>query len=664
MTSPAVQLALVWHMHQPYYLDPDSGESVLPWVRLHALKDYWGMVALLDDCPGMRLTFNLVPALVEQVLAYAEERTWDRLLVLGLRPAASLDREEGEWLVREGFHAHPQTMIEPFPRYADLWQRQRDRGTFDVAALRDLQVWQKLAWVDPDVAALDARVRRLHEKGRDFDEDDKVILRAVELEVIRRVIPAYRAAADRGHVELSTSPYFHPILPLLCDSAAHHDAHPTAPLPDPAFRWPADADAQLARAVEAHTRWFGQRPRGVWPSEGSVSPAAADAIGRAGFAWMATDEDILARSRGLADLPTPVAMRCRAHEYRTSAGPVRAVFREHALSDAIGFVYQRWPAEAAVHDFIGRVRATGLAAGPPATVSVILDGENAWEHYPGGGRPFLRALYKAVAASQEVRPVTVGEAVTGHVEPLPRLFAGSWIHSDFGIWIGHADDRKAWAQLAEVRQRFDERRPQLPATAIAEVTDAIYAAEGSDWFWWYGDDHSSAHDRDFDALFRRHLRRAWVGMGEDPPARLYDTNITTAVAGDDLLVLDSPSEGSHGHSYFDRLGAVALERPGGSMHRVASTAVRRCEVTGAHGGIRLRVDLAAGVVAHLEADGVRLPIEHGRVTVPSDQLGGTEIRLRVVARDIDGNVVATVPADGLARRVAVPNAERPGLWTA
>lgn len=669
MTRPAVQLALVWHMHQPYYVDPESGESVLPWVRLHALKDYWGMVALLDDCPGMRLTFNLVPSLVEQVAAYAEERTWDRLLVLGLRPAASLDRAEGEWLVREGFHAHPPTMIEPFPRYAELWQRRLDGRAFDVAALRDLQVWQKLAWVDPDIAAVDSRVQRLHAKGRDFDEDDKAELRAVELEVIRRVVPAYRAAAARGDVELSTSPYFHPILPLLCDSAAHHDAHPTAPLPEPPFRWPVDADDQLARAVDAHTRWFGRRPAGVWPSEGSVSPAAAVAIARAGFAWMASDEDILIRSRAAKGLATPAAIRCRAHEYTTASGPMRAIFREHALSDAIGFIYQRWPAEAAVADFIGRVKAAGVAAAspgqPPPLVTVILDGENAWEHYPGGGRPFLRALYQRLAGDPEIQPVTASEAAAGPAEPLPHLFAGSWIHSDFGIWIGHADDRRAWEQLGAVRARLEAVRGHLPPSAVAEAIDAIHAAEGSDWFWWYGDDHSSAHDRDFDALFRRHVRRAWVAMGEEPPARLYDTNITTAVAGDDVLVLGAPTDGTHGASYFERLGGQPLERPSGAMHRVAGAAIRRCDLKAIDGGLWLRVALAPGVTAVVEVDGRPTQVDpDGRAVLPASNVGNETVRVRVVAKDRDGQIVATVPADGLGRRVAMPVNGDPGLWTA
>jgi alpha-amylase/alpha-mannosidase (GH57 family) len=664
-------------MHQPYYLDPETGESVLPWVRLHALKDYWGMVALLDQCPGMRLTVNLVPSLIEQVQAYAAEATWDRLLVTGLREAAALTPADAEWLVRESFHAHPPTMIEPYARYHELWRRHAAGLAFDVGAVRDLQVWQKLAWVDPDVAESDPRLLRLHAKGRDFDESDKATLRAVELELLRRIVPAYRAAAERGHVELSTSPYFHPILPLLCDSAAHHDAHPGAPLPDPVFRRPEDAETQLHRAVEAHTQWFGRAPRGVWPSEGSVSPATASAVARAGFSWMASDEDILRRSRAAAGLEAPDVVRFQPHAYQSEAGEVRLAFRDHGLSDAIGFTYQQWPTASAVEHFVSSVTAIGTHAARQGirtpTVFVILDGENAWEHYPGGGRPFLRALYRALAAHPDVAPVTMSEALGGHAEPLPRLFSGSWIHADFAIWMGHADDRRAWGQIARARTTFDLSAPGLSDERRRTALDALLAAEGSDWFWWYGDDHSSAHDRDFDALFRRHLVRAWRAMGTEPPEELFHTNITTEVAGDDILRLwwsdDAPGTG-----FLRRLGARSLERPSGAMQRTSATVIGLCELAATPGGLSAVAATPTGVGATLEVQATggeaswrSVPLVDGTARVPWSDLGaeGSVVRVRLVARDQAGRVVETVPADGLGRRVLMPPADRrTDIWTA
>jgi hypothetical protein len=299
---------------------------------------------------------------------------------------------------------------------------------------------------------------------------------------------------------------------------------------------------------------------------------------------------------------------------------------------------------------------------------VILDGENAWEHYAGGGRPFLRALYQRLSTARDVRPVTASEAVADHAEPLPHLFSGSWIHADFGIWIGHADDRRAWGQLAAARQRFDERRAGLADARAAEALDALHAAEGSDWFWWYGDDHSSAHDRDFDALFRRHLRRAWRAMGDDPPAALFDTNISTAVPGDEVLSLAVASD-TDGTSYFDGLGLVPLERPGGTMQRGSASVIRRCEVGLSTDGLVARVDAAPGARTAIELDGTStlvVPIEGaGRVVVGWPVLAEIGVaRIRLVARDDAGRVIETVPADGLGRRVAIPAHADPIGWTA
>jgi alpha-amylase/alpha-mannosidase (GH57 family) len=654
-------------MHQPYYLDPATGESILPWVRLHALKDYLGMVSTVRAVPGMRVTFNLVPALVEQVEAYALERTWDRHLVVGLTEAASVPAAEAEWFVREAFHAHAPTMIQPYPRYAELAAMRARGAAFAAGDLRDLQVWQKLAWVDPDILVRDERVSRLVGKGRDFDEHDKATLRAVELEILRQVIPAYREAAESGAVELSTSPYFHPILPLLCDSAAHHAAHPTAPLPDPPFRHPEDAALQLTRAIAAHRRWFGHDPAGVWPSEGSVSDAAAAEMARAGFHWMASDGAILARS--VAPIPFDAGAPCQPHSLRTTAGELRVLFREHALSDLIGFTYQGWGAETATADFLARVREVGRrAAGHGVAypvVPVILDGENAWEHYAGGGRPFLRTLYQAVVAAPDLVPVTMAVAAGGPARPLSSIFAGSWINADFGVWIGHRDDRRAWELLGEARSHY-ANRGDAEAGARAAALEALLAAEGSDWCWWYGDDHSSAHDREFDGLFRRHLARVYTSFGDPVPEALHRSIITTRVEPDDRLRPGPADVDGDPASFFARTGAVSLERSGGAMHRAAAGLVSDARLGVTPEGLAVFVELSGGVgaTATLEvrrspgAAPGQWPLE-GPTRVPwavLDAGPGDDLFLRVVVRDQSGQVCQTVPADGVDRILEVPGA--------
>ena len=578
-----VKLAILWHMHQPNYEDLATGEHILPWVRLHAIKDYWGMVALLDEFPGVHVTFNLVPALVAQVQSYAEDRARDRHLQRGLAPADDLSPDDAASLVANGFHAPYGRMIGAYPRYAELHAMRERRSAFGIDDLRDLQVWHKLAWMDPDLLAEDSRLRDLIEKGSGFTEGDKAMLRAVELDILGRVVPAYRAAAARGQVELSTSPFYHPILPLLCDSDIDQRARPGAPRPRLRFARPDDAREQIERAVVFHEQVFGQRPTGMWPSEGSVSDEALGLMAASGIEWAATDEDILARSIETA-LPRDSAGHAERADllyrpYRAGAnGPV-LLFRDHTLSDRIGFTYQSWGASEAAGDFVERVREAGRrfatsSAGGDATVTVILDGENAWEHFAGGGRPFLRALYGQLQAADDIRCVTMSDAAATPATTLPSVFPGSWICSDFYVWIGHADDHRAWTQLGEAREAFDTAVGATPL-ARARAYEELLVAEGSDWFWWYGDDHSSDHDRDFDDLFRRHLRNAYTALGIPVPGELYMSNITTgpAAATDHLHLGEflSPTLDGRESSGLEWMGAAhpSLDGPAGAMHKAS-----------------------------------------------------------------------------------------------
>ena len=588
------RVALLWHMHQPFYQDLATGEHILPWVRLHALKDYYGMVALLREFPGVRVTFNLVPSLLVQLEAFAEDRARDRHLDVGLKPAAHLTEEDRTFLVANAFHAHPPQMIDPYPRYAELLHRRDAAGgngsaarQFSEADLRDLQVWHKLAWIDPAYHDTDARVRQLVERGRGFGESDKSLLREVELDLLRAVIPEYRAAGARGQIELSTSPFYHPILPLLCDTDVYLRTHPHSRMPRQRFRHPDDAAEQLRRAVAYHTRLFGTPPTGLWPSEGSVSDAIIPLARDAGFTWMATDELIMARSLGLAltrdghgHLQQPEQLY-RPFRVRAGDAEIACLFRDHVLSDLIGFTYQGWHAEAAAADFVGRLveggrRYANRTGGGTATIPVILDGENAWEHYDGGGRPFLRALYGALESHPELETVTMTQASATPAAEINGIFPGSWINGDFYIWIGHADDHRAWSQLAEARQALDAPGPGADADSQARAREELYVAEGSDWFWWYGDDHSSEHDLEFDDLFRRHLRNVYRALDKPVPEELFVSNITTqppqavALAPSGFLRVALDGEVS---SYFEWLAAGSLElrSASGSMHQVAET---------------------------------------------------------------------------------------------
>ena len=588
------RVALLWHMHQPFYQDLATGEHVMPWVRLHALKDYWGMVALLREFPSVRVTFNLVPSLLVQLEAFARDEARDRHLEIGLKPAATLSDEERTFCLEQFFHAHRPRMIDPYPRYAELLaRRDLDRPVdgapprtdrFSVDDFRDLQVWHKLVWIDHEYWQHDPRIRSLVAKERRFTEEDKAVLRAVELELLRRVVPEYRDAVGRGQIEISTSPFYHAILPLLCDTDVYHRTHPYSRMPREPFRRPEDAAAQLNRAVALHQQLFGKRPVGLWPSEGSVSDAILPLVSKAGFRWMATDEAILARSldrhlsREADGHVQQPELLYRSYSVGTDGQHVACGFRDHLLSDLIGFTYASWPADSAADDFVGRLAEAGRryaarTGGESATIFVILDGENAWEHFEGQGRPFLRALYQRLASHPDLRTVTMGEACAPGGVSLPSVFPGSWINADFYIWIGHPDDHLAWSQLADARRALDAASG-VPAHALARAWEEMLIAEGSDWFWWYGDDHSSNHDRTFDALFRKHVANIYQAIGVPVPAELASSNISTEPPPRDVLEptgLITPIIDGRRTSYFEWLGAGGVEtlHAGDAMHEVA-----------------------------------------------------------------------------------------------
>jgi alpha-amylase/alpha-mannosidase (GH57 family) len=585
------RVALLWHMHQPFYQDLATGEHVLPWVRLHAIKDYWGMVATLAEFPSVKVTFNLVPSLLVQLDAFAREQAKDRHLDIGLKPAEELSDDERAFCLEQFFHAHHTRMIQPYPRYAELLSRRGREadaaaaraavGRFSVDDFRDLQVWHKLVWIDHEYLTHDSRTRRLVTQGRGFTEEDKLILREIEIELLRNVIPEYRRAAERGQIELSTSAFYHPILPLLCDTDVYLRTHPHSAMPRGPFRHPEDAAEQLVRASQLHAQLFGIPPAGLWPPEGGVSDAVVSLAAEAGFRWIATDEEILGRTLGHAfrsgdgQLNQPELLY-RPYRVGPAGKDVACGFRDHTLSDLIGFTYATWPAEAAAADLVNRLVAAGRSrqSGQEPTVFIILDGENAWEHYEGQGRPFLRALYARLGSHPELKSVTMAEACREARARLPSIFPGSWINADFYVWIGHDDDRRAWSQLVDARRVVDLATAGLSRATLNRAKDELLIAEGSDWFWWYGDDHSSEHDREFDDLFRRHVRNVYQALDRPIPEELFVSNITTQPpalsiyqpTGPVRPILDGVTT-----SYFEWLaaGCVDASPAAGTMHQVS-----------------------------------------------------------------------------------------------
>jgi alpha-amylase/alpha-mannosidase (GH57 family) len=534
---PALRLIFLWHQHQPFYKDLVTGEYRLPWVRLHALKDYYGMVKLLDEFPNVHQNFNLVPSLITQIQDYVAGTAQDPFLKVAAKPAKELTEAERQFALQYLFQANPTNVIGRYPRYWELRERFREHGYapekagkyFEAQHFTDLQVLSQIAWFD-EFFLEDKDVAALIKKERNYSLDDQSFVIARERELLAKVLPAYAEAAQKGTVEISATPFYHPILPLVCDTNAGAASSPGLPLPQNRFRHPEDAREQLVRALDLHQQVFGLRPQGVWPSEGSVSADTLAIAHSLGIKWMATDEGVLGRSTGVSfdrdgngRLPPHLADRLYTiHRYEHGSTAMHMVFRDHTISDLIGFVYSGMdPKEAAAH-LLRNIKDAAqpvLAQGRDAVVSVILDGENAWEYYPKSGRDFLRRFYDALQRESGLEALTVSEAIARHrnVSPLPSIVPGSWINANLNVWIGAPEDNRSWDYLYRAREFYAQHAAAATEAQRKLAFEEVLIAEGSDWNWWYGPEHHSANDRDFDELYRRHLSNVYQALGATPP---------------------------------------------------------------------------------------------------------------------------------------------------
>src|SRR5579863_1558678 len=534
---PVLRVIVLWHQHQPYYKDLVTGQYRLPWVRLHTLKDYYGMVKLLDEFPNVHQTFNLVPSLMTQIQDYAEGTAHDPFFDVAAKPARDLTPEERRFALQYLFQANPVHMIGRYPRYQELWERFRAAGDsperaekyFQPQEFTDLQVLSQMAWFD-EFFLEEPEIAGLIKKERGYSLDDQRLVMAGERELMGRVLPAHASVAKQGRIELSTSPFYHPILPLVCDTNMGGVSTPGLPLPQNRFRHPEDAREQLLRGLDLHQKVFGIRPVGVWPSEGSVSEEVLAIAQSLGVNWMATDEGVLGRTLGLnfaregGGLLAEQSAEKLYTIHRFENGPTRMhlVFRDHTISDLVGFVYSGMPAAEAAAHLMGNIRQVAqpvLNQGRDAVVSIILDGENAWEYYPRSGREFLCRFYDALQREPGVEAVTVSEAIARHQDfnRLNSLVPGSWIGANFNVWIGAPEDNRAWDYLHHAREFYAQNAARATEAQRKLAFEEILIAEGSDWNWWYGPEHHSANDRDFDELYRKHLSNIYQALGAKPP---------------------------------------------------------------------------------------------------------------------------------------------------
>jgi alpha-amylase/alpha-mannosidase (GH57 family) len=573
-----IAVAFFWHFHQPMYSKPEDPTLPLPWVRLHCLKDYLDMLKHVQEFPEIHITFNFTPSLLLQIRDYISGKATDEQFLLFKKKPEDLNNEEKIQILRDFFLANWDNMIGPYPRYLSLLLKRGKNivdeelpsiaHMFKPAEWRDLQVWSNMVWIDP---IFRDDIKDLFEKGKNFKEEDKERVIALENKIIGSIFDEYKKAFDSGQIEITTSPMYHPILPLLIDSELAKVSDPNLDIPF-RFTHPEDAEKQLALGLETFEEIFGRKPQGLWPSEGSVCQELIPILSRLGINWIATDEEILARSlrrsiyRHGNGVPSCPELLYKPWKY----DKLNLIFRDHVISDLIGFTYYNWDQGKAANDFIERVKriSNELPSFDNFIIPIILDGENAWEAYVNDGTDFFRALYGELV-KQNIPTTTVSGFLAKHEvkNELPSVFPGSWIGANFDIWIGQPEDHVGWKIVADVRKKLVEKN-----VTDDNVWNNFYRLEGSDWFWWFGSGHVSATTEVFDELFR--LTAIWIyqKIGEEPPVELYSSiQQKTEIFSCQPIDRIKPVIDGRVTNYYEwyNAGYCDIKRMGGTMHRFA-----------------------------------------------------------------------------------------------
>lgn len=532
-------------MHQPCYKDTVTGKYLLPWVRFHAVKDYFPMAALLQGFDNVRATFNLVPSLLEQINDYALNDATDIFLDLAAKRASSLTLDDRLDILENFFRVNFKHFIEPSDRYMELLIKKglhntSDKllrkvvGGFSDQDMLDLQVLFNLVWFHSISIDEDINLKDLVRKGSSYTEEDKEYVLLKQKEIISQVIPLYRKLQDAGQIEISATPFYHPIVPLLCDTSIARVSTPGMDLPKRRFSHPEDARWHIEEAIKYHREQFGLAPRGMWPSEGSVSDEALEIMASSGIEWAATDEDILFNSLSMQGTKRKSAAHpdrriiYEPYKFKKGSNSLSLIFRDKNLSDIISFNYNSWEQRAAADDLIAHFRRIAENAKPASgrpLVTIAMDGENAWEFFADNGRTFFETLYEHLDDDDELQAVTV----SGHLGLSPKrrtlnaVFPASWINHNFKIWIGEEQDNVSWGYLSRVRADLVKYTKELQkkgegdSESLRKAWRELYIAEGSDWNWWYSGKAHMGSENPFDSLYRTHLKNIYKYLKKDAP---------------------------------------------------------------------------------------------------------------------------------------------------
>ena len=520
-------LAFMWHMHQPYYKDDISGEYKMPWVFLHAIKDYYELVRYIEKFSSIKATFNVVPSLLEQLREYESGFVNDSLLSLIKKHVSVLTVEEKKKLSTMLFYSNPKTMILPLKRYAELYDKKNSFKDSDDFALQisddemvDLQVLFLLSWCSNALRERSKVVTSMLSKGRGFGHPDKEDLLDELFGFVKTIIPYYGKMQKEGRIEVSTTPYYHPILPLLLDKNAAKEADRGAVTPKEFADFRSDAAMHVKDAVSYYEGLFGAAPSTFWPAEGSVSVEALRLLSSNGVKHVGADEDVLFKS---------IEGRLRSNLYKKyyvgDDYKIGVLFRDKGLSDLLGFTYSNKNPKEAAADFISRLSQIKDTLSFNPVVPIILDGENAWEYYDNNAKDFFEALYEEIERADWCETLTFSEVFqkddveSGYIE---HIKPGSWIYGTFSTWMGHEEKNRGWELLSIAKNSYEAKKSMLAEEADKKAKKELMIAEGSDWFWWYGDDHYTPQADEFDELFRKHLINIYKIIGETPPQKMFE----------------------------------------------------------------------------------------------------------------------------------------------
>ena len=556
LSGKNLSVAFYWHMHQPVYeLD---GVFLMPWARLHAVKDYLDMVNVVEKYPRLKLNINIVPALLDELIQYTEEGFNDIHSSLTVSDIEELARSEKEYILNNFFNSKYETMIYNYPTYRKLFKKRFASNSITVddfsnQEFSDLMALFNLSWIDPTHYERYPELEKLAKKGHNYTQKDRIKIIEFHKEIIKEIIPTYKRYIKEGRIELTTSPYYHPIMPILCDYETAAKKLPNRENLPINFDLTDDAHHHVKSALDRIQEVFGIRPRGMWASEYCLTDKVLDVFSEEGIKWTVSDESILSESINFefirdfkGNIEDPYYL-LKTYTYNQSPRDIDVIFRDSLLPNLINFEYSNIDSQIAAGDLYNKIKSiqNKLTVSPDDThlLTIALDGENCWENYANDGFDFLNTIYSKLENDDTVETVLISDYISQdrNKKTLNKIYPGSWINKDFNFWIGDPVKNLAWQYLNNVRADLTDLIEQKPHHEnIQKALRELYITEGSDWFWWYGEPNKSGQDNVFDFLFREHLKNTYKLMEEAYPEYLDASIINTAYENEEVSTTNIP----------------------------------------------------------------------------------------------------------------------------